>query len=51
MLFLEIKKKVLNFVNGFEFLDFGFVLFYMWVLIEGFEGKFLGVVMIFLEEV
>ncbi|BAD84899.1 hypothetical protein, conserved, DUF364 family [Thermococcus kodakarensis KOD1] len=51
MLLSEIKKKALNLANGLELLDFGFALPYTWVLIEGPEGKSLGVAMTLPEEV
>ncbi|MBP1912935.1 uncharacterized protein (DUF4213/DUF364 family) [Thermococcus stetteri] len=46
-----IKKKALRLAEGLELVDFGFALPYTWVLIEGPEGKALGVAMTLPEEV
>ncbi|AMQ19491.1 Rossmann-like domain-containing protein [Thermococcus peptonophilus] len=51
MLLSEIKKKTLRLANGLELVDFGFALPYTWVLVEGPDGKALGVAMTLPEEV
>ncbi|MDV3104606.1 Rossmann-like domain-containing protein [Thermococcus waiotapuensis] len=51
MLLSKIKKKALKLVGGLELVDFGFALPYTWVLVEGPEGKALGVAMTLPEEV
>ncbi|MDI3475696.1 MAG: uncharacterized protein PWQ79_917 [Thermococcaceae archaeon] len=51
MLLSEIKKKALNLAKGLELVDFGFALPYTWILVEGPEGKALGVAMTLPEEV
>ncbi|WP_209478156.1 Rossmann-like domain-containing protein [Thermococcus stetteri] len=51
MLLSGIKKKALRLAEGLELVDFGFALPYTWVLIEGPEGKALGVAMTLPEEV
>ena len=51
MLLERIKRKALPLADGLELLDFGFGLPYTWVLVEGNEGKALGVAMTLPEEV
>ena len=51
MLLTKIKGMALNLVDGLELIDFGFALPYTWVLVEGNEGKALGVAMTMPEEV
>ena len=51
MLLTGIKKKALKLADGLELVDFGFALPYTWVLVEGPEGKALGVAMTLPEEV
>ncbi|HDZ35416.1 MAG TPA: hypothetical protein ENH81_00685, partial [Thermococcus sp.] len=51
MLLSEIKKKALELTDGLELVDFGFALPYTWVLVEGEEGKALGVAMTLPEEI
>ncbi len=51
MLLEEIKGKALPLVDELELVDFGFALPYTWVLVEGPEGKALGVAMTLPEEV
>ena len=51
MLLTRIKKKALKLADGLELVDFGFALPYTWVLVEGPEGKALGVAMTLPEEV
>ena len=51
MLLSRIKKKALRLADNLELVDFGFALPYTWVLVEGPEGKALGVVMTLPEEV
>ncbi|ASJ09449.1 hypothetical protein A3L11_09490 [Thermococcus siculi] len=51
MLLEKIKRKALSLADGLELLDFGFALPYTWVLVQGPEGKALGVAMTLPEEV
>ena len=51
MLLSKIKENALKLINGLELIDFGFALPYTWVLVEGNEGKALGVAMTLPEEV
>ena len=51
MLLSRIKKKALRLADNLELVDFGFALPYTWVLVEGPEGKALGVAMTLPEEV
>ncbi|NJE00261.1 hypothetical protein E3E26_10820 [Thermococcus sp. LS1] len=51
MLLGEIKRKTLPLTDGLELVDFGFALPYTWVLVEGPEGRALGVAMTLPEEV
>ena len=51
MLLTHIKTKALRFVEGLKLVDFGFALPYTWVLVEGSEGKALGVAMTLPEEI
>ncbi|WP_297417510.1 DUF364 domain-containing protein [Thermococcus sp.] len=51
MLLTHIKTKALRFVEGLNLVDFSFALPYTWVLVEGSEGKALGVAMTLPEEI
>ena len=51
MLLSGIKERALELVEGLELVDFGFALPYTWVLVEGNEGKALGVAMTLPEEI
>ncbi|GAB6135051.1 Rossmann-like domain-containing protein [Thermococcus prieurii] len=51
MLLGKIKREALRLANGLELVDFGFALPYTWVLVEGPEGRALGVAMTLPEEV
>ncbi|MEO2151052.1 MAG: DUF364 domain-containing protein [Thermococcus sp.] len=51
MLLRRIKREALKLTDGLELVDFGFALPYTWVLVEGEEGKALGVAMTLPEEV
>ena len=47
----RIKREALKLTHGLELVDFGFALPYTWVLVEGKNGKALGVAMTLPEEV
>jgi len=51
MLLREIGKRALSLAREVELLDFGFALPYTWVLVEGENGRALGVAMTLPEEV
>lgn len=51
MLLSKIKEKALELVDSLELVDFSFALPYTWVLVEGNEGKALGVAMTLPEEI
>ena len=51
MLLPRIKEEALKLIDGLELVDFGFALPYTWILIEGPEGKALGVAMTLPEEI
>ncbi|WP_297501491.1 DUF364 domain-containing protein [Thermococcus sp.] len=51
MLLSKVKKRAFELADDLELIDFGFALPYTWVLIEGLEGKALGVAMTLPEEV
>jgi len=51
MLLSKVKKRALKLVDDLNLVDFGFALPYTWVLVEGSEGKALGVAMTLPEEI
>ncbi|ACS33049.1 Rossmann-like domain-containing protein [Thermococcus gammatolerans] len=51
MLLKVIKRRALTLSSGLELVDFGFALPYTWVLVEGGEGRALGVAMTLPEEI
>ncbi|WP_048055300.1 Rossmann-like domain-containing protein [Pyrococcus sp. NA2] len=51
MLLSDIKKRALKLVGELSLVDFGFALPYTWVLVEGPEGRALGVAMTMPEEI